>query len=128
MMQCKLFSRQLLDFKARLMLRKTQFPNTIAKWSAEVSPNCKACTVRGDFQVADLRHTLFECPTAQRIIEHIRVNLTKQIEVRSVNIMFSNNQCFYQAHKTGEQRNTLLKQHEKCALHQDVSKHKGSGR
>ena len=91
MMQSKLFLRQLLDFKARLMLRKTQFPNTIAKWSPEVSPNCIACTERGDHQIADLRHTLFECPTTQRIIKHIRVNLTKQIEVRLVNIMFSNN-------------------------------------
>ena len=47
--------------------------------------------------------------------------------MRLVNIMFSNNQCFYQTHKTGEQRNILLKQHEICALHEDASKHKGSG-
>ena len=51
MMQCKLFSCQLLDFKARLILRKTQFPNTIAKWSIDVSPGCKLCTARGDFQI-----------------------------------------------------------------------------
>ena len=126
-MQSKQFSRQLLDFKARLLLRKTQFPNQIAKWSPEVSPYCKACTDKGDHQIADLKHTLFDCPTTQGIIEHIRVNLTKQIEVRLVNIMFCNNRCLYQTHKTGVQRDNLFKQHDKCALHDKANKHKGTG-
>ena len=91
MMQCKLVLHQLLDFKARLILEKTQFLNTIAKWSIDVFPGCKLCTAWGDFQIADLKHTLFECPTSQGIIEYIWANLTKQPEVRSANIMFSNN-------------------------------------
>merc|ERR1712055_886428 len=67
-MQTKEFSRQILDFKARLLLRKTQFPNMIHKWKSEVSQYCQACLDKGDQQIADFKHILFECPTRLCII------------------------------------------------------------
>ena len=124
-MQTKEFSRQLLDFKARILLRKTQFPNQLNKWLPEVSPYCKACMDKGDHQIADFKHTLFECPNRCSIIEYIRANLTKQTEVRPVNILFSSNRCFYQTHETGAQRQVMLKKHDKCALHNKAIISKG---
>merc|ERR1712055_816790 len=69
--------------------------------------------------------TLFECPNRCSNIEYIRANLTKQSEVRPVNILFSSNRCFYQTHETGAQRQVLLKTHDKCALHNKATIPKG---
>ena len=123
-MQTKEFSRQILDFKARLLLRKTQFPNMIHKWNPEVSQYCLACLDKGDQQSADFKHILFECPVRMCIIEHIRANLTKQVEVRPVDILFGSNRCFYQTHKSGAQRQLLLK-HDKCAVHDKATTAQG---
>ena len=124
-MQTKEFSRQILDFKARLLLRKTQFPNMLHKWKPEVSQYCQACLDKGDHQIADFKHILFECPIRLCIIEHIRANLTKQTEVRSVNILFGSNRCFYQTHETGAQRQELLREHDKCAVHNKATTAQG---
>ena len=125
-MQTKEFSRQLLDFKARILLRKTQFPNQINKWSPDVSPYCKFCMDKGDHQTADLKHTLFECPNRLTIIEYIRENLTKQAEVGPVNILFCTNRCIYQTHETGALRKVMLKPHDKCAVFNKAPKQRGT--
>ena len=72
---------------------------------------------KGDHQIADLKHTLFECPNRLSIIEHIRANLTKQADVGPVNILFCSNRCFYQTHEKGTLRQVMLNKHDKCALH-----------
>ena len=49
-MQTRLFPRQLLDLKIRLLLGKTQFGKTLAKWSSQqVSQGCKVCLRQGQF-------------------------------------------------------------------------------
>ena len=49
-MQTRYFPKQLLDFKIRLLLSKTQFGRTQAKWSTQGVPQgCKVCQRQGHF-------------------------------------------------------------------------------
>ena len=62
-MQTKYFPKQLLDFKARLLLGKTQFGKALAKWSLQgVSQGCKICHRHGNFYYDDLNHRIITCP------------------------------------------------------------------
>ena len=71
-MQTRLFPKQLLDFKVRLLLGKTQFGKTLAKWSSqEVSQGCKVCQRQGHFEYDDLSHRILNCPRSVSIINHI---------------------------------------------------------
>ena len=63
-MQTRYFPKQLLDFKTRLLMGKTQFGKTLAKWSPlNVSQGCKVYLRQGNFYYDDLSHRLLTCPT-----------------------------------------------------------------
>ena len=71
-MQTKCFPRQIIDFKIRLLLGKTQFGKTLAKWSPlNVSQGCKVCLRQCHFYYDDLSHRLLTCPASKNIINHI---------------------------------------------------------
>ena len=92
-MQTKIFPRQLLDLKSRLIIRKTQFAKTLAKWKRDnTSQGCKMCQVKEDIQIAELNPSLFTCPFSLSIIEH-RTKLTKQTKVTPLNILFTSHRC-----------------------------------
>ena len=64
--------RYILDFKARLILGKTQSNSQLVHWANKyTSQACFMCQSRGDFELATLAHTLFECPRSQNTIDHI---------------------------------------------------------
>ena len=57
--------RYILDFKARLILGKTQSNSQLAQWTNEyTSLACFMCHLNGYFEIATLMHTLYECPKA----------------------------------------------------------------
>ena len=64
--------RYILDFKARIILGKTQFNSQLAHWTNEyTSQACYMCQLNGDFEPATLVHMLYECPKAQNTIQYI---------------------------------------------------------
>ena len=55
LLQNKYLPRQLLDFKARLILGKTQFNYSLSKWVTEnISPYCQTCIEKGIHVHADM--------------------------------------------------------------------------
>ena len=90
-MQTKYFPKQLLDFKSRLLLGKTQFGKTLTKWSPQnVSQGFKVCLRQGHFNYDDLSNRIFTCPLSKNIINHIQATLTKQKLVSLVHILLTN--------------------------------------
>ena len=115
-MQTRFFPRHLPDFKARLLLGKTQFGKTLAKWSPlHVSQGCKVCLRQGHFEYDDLNHRLLECPTAKIIINHIQTTLTKQNIVSPVHIILTNFRCIYQIKMLNKNNNDPTEVHKHCA-------------
>ena len=115
-MQAKNFPRQLLDFKARLLLGKTQFGKTIAKWSSQnVSQGCKFCLRQGHFAYDDFKHRLIDCPTTKQITRHIREKLTKQKVFTPVHLIFTNQRCIYQLRNIENKNLNPAEEHSHCA-------------
>ena len=55
-LQNKYFLKNLLDIKARLILRKTQYNDTLSEWAKEkTSERCHMCQVRGDYSKGTLK-------------------------------------------------------------------------
>ena len=116
-MQTRLFPRQLLDLKIRLLLGKTQFGKTLAKWSSqEVSQGCKVCLRQGHFEYDDLGHRLLYCPRSISIIDHIRSKLTKQKYITPVHIIFTNTRCTHQIMAYGDGNKNPVKKHTPCSF------------
>ena len=118
-MQTKIFPRQLLDFKARLLLGKTQFGKTLAKWTNEnISQGCKVCLSKGDFQYDDLSHRLITCPTSNTIVEYIKSCLTKQVQVTLTSIVLTNRRCIHQVNISGHAVTGPTTKHKYCAVYE----------
>ena len=116
-MQTKIFPKQLLDFKARLLLGKTQFGKTLAKWSTQgVSQGCKVCLRQGHFEYDDLSHRILECPRSVSIINHIQKNLTKQKYLTPVHILFTNTRCIPQIKANSNGNKSPVEKHNPCSF------------
>ena len=79
--------RYILDFKARLILGKTQANSQLAFWTTEyTSQACYMCQNKGEFAIATLLHTLYECPTSKKTIEYIcnKLNFPKLPKVYEI--------------------------------------------
>ena len=71
--QNKYLPRSLLDFKARLILGKTQFNNSMAHWIGEnKSQNCIWCAKNGNYSPSNFIHTLFTCSAGQAVLQNIK--------------------------------------------------------
>ena len=117
-MQTRNFPRQLLDFKTRLLMGKTQFGKTLAKWSPlNVSQGCKVCLRQGHFHYDDLSHRLLTCPTSKIIIKHIQVTLTKQKFVTPVHMLLTNLRCIHKVNMLGKMDTDPIKVHSHCATY-----------
>ena len=91
--QTKAFPRNMLDFKARLILGKSQFGKSLSKWDQEVSPFCIYCTKKGTPSDATMFHVLYECPHVNSIHSFIARNLTLQKNLTPVNVLLTNIRC-----------------------------------
>ena len=116
-MQTRLFPKQLLDFKARLLLGKTQFGKTLAKWSSqEVSQGCKVCLRQGHFEYDDLSHRILNCPRSVSIINYIQINLTKQKYITPVHILLTNTRCIHQIKAYSNGNKSPVEEHNPCSF------------
>ena len=107
--QNKYLPRSLLDFKARLILGKTQFNNSLAHWVGEnKSQNCIWCVRHGDYAPSDFIHTLYTYSTAQAVLQHIRKNLTNLKEITPVSVILTNDRCTKQVDNKGITQKKLL--------------------
>ena len=84
----------ILDFKARLILGKTQSNSQLAHWTNEnISQACFMCQQRGDFEIATLAHTFFECPGAKSTIDYICNTLCLPINIKPYEVMLTTALC-----------------------------------
>ena len=108
--QTKIFLRQLLDFRTRLLMGKTHFGKTLAKWSHDnISQGCKVCLKQGYFYFDEILHRLNSCPCSDSIIQHIKRTLTKQKFITPVHILFTNRRCTNQVNMAGKMFNAPIK-------------------
>ena len=71
--------RYILDFKAIIILGKTQFNSQLAHWTNEYTYHaCYMCQLKGDFEPATLIHMLYDCSMAQKTIQYICNEFTLQ--------------------------------------------------
>ena len=86
--------RYILDFKARLILGKTKSNSQLAHWTNEyTSQACFMCQFNGDFELATLMHTLYECPKAQNTIDYICQELNLQKNIKPHEVILTTAQC-----------------------------------
>ena len=86
--------RHILDFKARLILGKTQSNSQLAHWTNEnISQACFMCQQRGDFELATLAHTLFECPRAKITINYICNTFCLPKNIKSNDVVLTTALC-----------------------------------
>ena len=86
--------RYILDFKARLILGKTQSNSQLAFWTPEyTSQACFMCQNRGDFAIATLLHTLYECPTSKLTIEYICEKFNFPKNTKAYEIILTTAKC-----------------------------------
>ena len=119
--QNKYLPRQLLDFKARLVLGKTQFNHSLSKWTSDnISPYCGSCMEKGIHVYADMLHTLYACPVSLSIHEYIRKNLTNLEEITPVSVILTNNRCTKQVTNKGISVKNKNKTHKVCSIYDDT--------
>ena len=119
LLQNKYLPRQLLDFKARIVMGKTQFNYTLSKWTKEnISPYCQTCITRGINAHADMLHTLYACPRALSIHEYIRKNLTDLQEISPVSVILTTNRCTQQVTNKGKPHKNVNKAHTVCSVYE----------
>ena len=119
--QNKYLPRQLLDFKARLVLGKTQFNHSLSKWTSDnISPYCGSCMEKGIHVYADMLHTLYACPVSLSIHEYIRKNLTNLEEITPVSVILTNNRCTKQVNNKGISIKRKNKTHTVCSIYDDT--------
>ena len=86
--------RYILDFKARLILGKTQANSQLAHWTNEyTSQACFMCQYNGDFEIATLMHTLYECPKSRNTIDYICKVLNLQKNIKPHKVILTTTQC-----------------------------------
>ena len=119
--QNKYLPRQLLDFKAPIILGKTQFNHSLAQWTAEnISPYCVWCMEKGDHVYANLLHTLYTCPLSQSILQYIRKKLTSLKEITPVSVILTNNRCTKQVDNKGSMHKNRNKTHTVCSIYDET--------
>ena len=92
--QNKHIPRYILDFKARLILGKTQSQSQLAYWTTEyTSQACFMCQNKGEFAIATLLHTLYECPTSKNTIEYICEKFNFPKTIKPYEIILTTAQC-----------------------------------
>ena len=118
-LQNKYFPKHLLDMRTRLILRKTQFNNTLSKWTKDnITEICHMCQARGDYSRGTLVHTLFECCTVKEVILHVMWNITLQEHVSPIEVILTNNRCLKVVNGRGKPiRNRPI--HDQCAVKKD---------